>query len=153
MRGRVKVFYDNKKFGFIIGEDGYEYFFHISNIISVDIPTSNSIVEFEPTESEKGKNAIKVNVLQKFEQRPEFINLGSSRIRIKDIRSYYVSQSEEREAVSTGWFSAPDYYTITTYYLYIEMKNSECYHICYNNKSDRDKDCETLDKYLSTVQL
>ena len=65
MQGRVKMFSQEKGYGFILGEDGYDYFCHISEIRSIDTPTVGSIVEFEASESERGKKAINITVVQK----------------------------------------------------------------------------------------
>ena len=106
MKGRVKMFNQDKGYGFILGDDKYDYFFHVSEVKSMDMPTSNSIVEFEESSSEKGRKAINIKVVQKFEQKPEFINLGKHRIKINKIKEYSVSKKSERECVyDPGFFS------------------------------------------------
>ncbi|MBQ4353761.1 MAG: cold shock domain-containing protein [Clostridia bacterium] len=154
MRGRVKIFYDNKKFGFIIGEDNYEYFFHISDIVSIDMPTSNSIVDFEASSSDKGKKAINIKVIQRYEQRPEFINIGRFRIKINKIKEYHTHTESERKLVAS-YFLKPNEYVdvIKGYTLVISMFDGCYYTIKYTEKEDIDNACKTLDKYLGTVNL
>jgi CspA family cold shock protein len=60
MKGTVKNYKADKRFGFIVGADGRtEYFFHASAVKNAN---SESIregmeVEFEPAESDKGPRA------------------------------------------------------------------------------------------------
>ena len=63
MTGTVKWFNGEKKFGFITADDKQEYFFHISGVISkTPPPMQGEKVEFEVTESPKGKRAVNVTV-------------------------------------------------------------------------------------------
>lgn len=90
MRGRVKTVNDEREFGFIIGEDGNEYFFHFSNVISVDFPTKNSIVEFDTSNTEKGLSAKNINVTEKASKRPEIVKFGHVNIVLKNIKMYAI---------------------------------------------------------------
>lgn len=59
MHGIVKWFNDNKGYGFIIGDDGKEIFFHHS-VIEADgfrSAKENDKVEFESTQTPKGIQA------------------------------------------------------------------------------------------------
>lgn len=85
MRGRVKNINEQKEFGFIIGEDAKEYFFHFSNVLSVDLPTRNAIVDFEPQHNEKGMSAKDIKVMQK---KSKMIVVGGDRINPDEIVSY-----------------------------------------------------------------
>ena len=38
MNRRIKMYQANKGYGFIIGEDSNDYFFHVSQVKSVDSP-------------------------------------------------------------------------------------------------------------------
>ena len=90
MRGRVKTVNDEREFGFIIGEDGNEYFFHFSNVISVDFPTKNSIVEFDTSNTEKGYSAKNINVKDIASKRPEIVKFGHVNIVLKNIKMYAI---------------------------------------------------------------
>lgn len=155
MLGRVKIYYEDKKFGFIIGEDNYEYFFHITNVNSVDLPTSNSIVEFEPTVAERGKKAINVKVTQKYEQRPQYINIGKYRIKISTIKSYSTGQDTEKHYVN-HFFKPSEYIgeTITYYiYIYLTKDGSYDYRVKFTDKNEFFSACKILDDALGVVNL
>ena len=49
MKGIIKWFNKSKGFGFIIGEDGKEYYFHYSEM-NQELEENNSVI-FEPTEN------------------------------------------------------------------------------------------------------
>lgn len=154
MKGRVKIFKDDKGYGFILGEDGYDYFCHISEIRSMDMPTTNSVVEFEPSSLEKGRKAVNVNVIQRFEQRPEFINLGHYRIKTSKIKEYNTSKRTTKECVYRGGlFERAIYADIDRFYLYITMFDGSYYTIEYKTKEELNDACEILDKLLGTVNL
>jgi CspA family cold shock protein len=65
MEGTVKWFNRTKGFGFILGEDGNEYFVHSSAIAQGTFIRDNDRVSFEAAESERGKQAQNVTLLQK----------------------------------------------------------------------------------------
>ena len=61
MKGKVKWFSANKGSGYIIGEDGKEYFYRLD-----DLPIrSDDIVEFSPVQNSRGEVAKEVKLLQK----------------------------------------------------------------------------------------
>ncbi len=61
MKGTVKFFNETKGFGFITGEDGKEYFVHISGIThGVHLKDSDS-VNFETEQGDRGLKAVKVS--------------------------------------------------------------------------------------------
>ncbi len=62
MVGQVKWFNTQKGYGFIIGEDGEEYFVHYSTIILDGFKRleDGQKVEFDISESDKGKIAVNV---------------------------------------------------------------------------------------------
>lgn len=63
--GLVKWFSNEKKFGFIVGSDKQEFFFHISGVTSkIPPPMEGEKVEFEVTDSPKGKRAVNVVVVR-----------------------------------------------------------------------------------------
>ena len=60
MKGNVKFFNEIKEFGFIIGEDGKEYFVHKSGLedgVNVD---KGDNVSFEVEKGDRGLKAVKV---------------------------------------------------------------------------------------------
>ena len=60
MEGTVKFYVEAKGYGFIIGEDGNEYFIHVSNIKNRETLAKDQTVNFEARESDKGKQAFDV---------------------------------------------------------------------------------------------
>jgi cold shock protein len=61
MNGKVKFFNREKEFGFIIGDDGKDYFVHKSGLENgVDIDTDDK-VEFSVEKGDRGLKAIKVS--------------------------------------------------------------------------------------------
>ncbi len=61
MKGTVKFFNETKGFGFISGEDGEEYFVHMSAISDNSRLQENDSVEFEVEKGDRGLKAVKVN--------------------------------------------------------------------------------------------
>ena len=57
MNGTVKWFDKVKGYGFIQGEDGTDYFIHHSQLPEGLVLQENDAVTFEPTETERGKQA------------------------------------------------------------------------------------------------
>lgn len=65
MEGSVKWFNVRKGFGFISGEDGQDYFVHFSALKKGTFIRENDRVSFEAVETDKGKQAKDVVLLQK----------------------------------------------------------------------------------------
>ena len=65
MEGTVKWFNRQKGYGFIQGEDGEEYFIHHSALAEGTFIRDNDKVSFDPAETERGKQAQNVQLLQK----------------------------------------------------------------------------------------
>tara|TARA_Y100000310_G_scaffold343359_1_gene450591 strand:+ start:185 stop:448 length:264 start_codon:yes stop_codon:yes gene_type:complete len=65
MEGKVKWYNRKKGYGFIEGEDGEEYFVHYTSLDKDTFIRDNDRVSFEPGESDKGKQANNVVLLQK----------------------------------------------------------------------------------------
>ena len=47
MRGKVLTYNDEKKFGFVKGQDGKKYFFHSDDWMLKESPRKGFIIEFE----------------------------------------------------------------------------------------------------------
>lgn len=64
MTGTIKTLNKEKKFGFIAGEDGIDYFFHASNLKNCGFEelTRGREVTFEDAEGSKGPRAEDVYV-------------------------------------------------------------------------------------------
>jgi len=61
MKGKVKFYNVIKKWGFIIGDDGIDYFVHYSQLETKETKLyQDDKVEFTPFKSEKGWSAMKV---------------------------------------------------------------------------------------------
>lgn len=60
MKGKVKFFDEGKGYGFISGEDGKEYFVHMSGLHAGTSIGKNDSVSFEVEKGEKGLKAVKV---------------------------------------------------------------------------------------------
>ena len=61
MNGAIKSFVPEKKFGFINGDDGKDYFFHINefkNSAHHKMIADGAVVEFEPSATPKGYRAV-----------------------------------------------------------------------------------------------
>lgn len=61
MKGKVKFFNREKEFGFIIGDDGKDYFVHKSGLQGDLTPDENDLVEFSVEEGDRGLKAVKVS--------------------------------------------------------------------------------------------
>lgn len=59
MKGKVKFFNEIKEFGFIIAEDGKEYFVHKSGIKEGNL-NENDSVSFDIEKSDRGPKAVNV---------------------------------------------------------------------------------------------
>jgi|TARA_Y100000310_G_scaffold188709_1_gene188652 CspA family cold shock protein len=61
MKGKVKFFNPEKGFGFIIGDDGKDYFMHKSGLQDDIIVNEDDLVEFSVEEGDRGLKAVKVS--------------------------------------------------------------------------------------------
>lgn len=60
MKGTVKFFNTTKRFGFITGEDGKQYFVHESGLQPGVTLNENDAVVFDVEEGERGPKAVNV---------------------------------------------------------------------------------------------
>jgi CspA family cold shock protein len=63
MKGKVKFFNREKEFGFIIGDDGKDYFVHKSGLQNNVIIKEEDSVEFSSEKGDRGLKAVKVTKL------------------------------------------------------------------------------------------
>ena len=61
MKGKIKFFNEAKKFGFIIGEDGNQYFVHSTGLNAGVSVREGDAVAFEIEQGDKGPKAVKVS--------------------------------------------------------------------------------------------
>lgn len=64
MEGTVKFFNTMKRFGFIAGEDGKEYFVHESGLVEGTSIRENDKVSFEVEQGDRGPKAVNVSLAQ-----------------------------------------------------------------------------------------
>ena len=95
MKGRIKIYFSDKGYGFITGENGVDYFFHISNVKSNCQITKFLVVEFNIQKENNRKNdsAIDIKVIRSFDK-PQFIEIGDTRIKLSNIKNYGLSKGE-----------------------------------------------------------
>ena len=70
MEGKVKFFNRTKGFGFIVGDDGRDYFVHHSALNRGTFLRENDKVSFDGAETERGWQARNVTLLQKGSELP-----------------------------------------------------------------------------------
>lgn len=91
MKGRIKTYKDDKGFGFIIGEDDSDYFFHISDVRTIIEVKRGQIVEFEPSSNEKGNNAKNITISTESTNKSKIYEIKGKRFKASNIKEYGVS--------------------------------------------------------------
>jgi len=98
MKGKILNFKAEKGFGFILGEDNQNYFFHISTVSNpMDIAEGYS-VDFKTKEGKKGLNAVNITVqtpLSGGRSKDKILKIDNLRIRASDIKEYIILESLE----------------------------------------------------------
>ena len=59
--GKVKFYTKEKKYGFITGDDGKDYFFHASGVSNDIYLKDGDNVEFKVVEGERGPKAVDIS--------------------------------------------------------------------------------------------
>lgn len=62
--GKVKFYNDSKKYGFIQGDDGVDYFFHQTGLTGDISVKDGDQVEFTPEEGDRGKKAVDISLAE-----------------------------------------------------------------------------------------
>ena len=65
MEGIVKWYKREKGYGFVSGEDGEDYFVHMSAIPQGTFIRKDDRISFDPVDTERGKQAQNIQLLQK----------------------------------------------------------------------------------------
>ena len=65
MEGKVKWFNEKRNYGFLSTSEGEDFFVHGSEVQGSNPLKQGDKVSFEPTETPRGKKAIKVKLLKK----------------------------------------------------------------------------------------
>ena len=62
--GKVKFYNKEKKYGFITGNDGKDYFFHASGVSNEIYLKDGDNVEFKVIDGERGPKAVEISPVQ-----------------------------------------------------------------------------------------
>jgi cold shock protein len=62
MNGTVKFFNEQKQFGFIAGEDGTEYFVHVSGLTEGTRIREGDSITFDVEQGDRGPKAVNVSL-------------------------------------------------------------------------------------------
>jgi cold shock CspA family protein len=83
LNGRIKSFFKDKGYGFIVSGTG-TYFFHVSQLLSTVTPVRGSTVRFKYRKSK----AIAFDIEIVFSKNAKVIALGTKRMFIKNVKAY-----------------------------------------------------------------
>ncbi len=72
-KGKVKFYNREKKYGFITGDDGKDYFFHVSGVSNEAELNDEDAVEFKVEDGERGPKAVEISPLQFFKTISTFL--------------------------------------------------------------------------------
>ena len=62
-QGEVKFYNRNKRYGFIKGDDGTDYFFHETGLSEGIYVEDNDKVEFTVEDGDRGKKAVDISII------------------------------------------------------------------------------------------
>ena len=62
-KGKVKFYNRDKKYGFITGDDGKDYFYHVSGVANEAELNDEDAVEFKVEDGERGPKAVDITPL------------------------------------------------------------------------------------------
>jgi len=62
-QGKVKFYNRNKRYGFIKGDDGTDYFFHETGLSEGIYVEDNDKVEFTVEDGDRGKKAVDISII------------------------------------------------------------------------------------------
>ena len=93
MNGRIKMYNENRGFGFIYGDDGRDYYFHVSAARSVETLFRGRQVTFTPSEAKEGRIATEI-ICPESREAPETVLLGGLRVRLQAIEVYGIVWEE-----------------------------------------------------------
>ena len=136
MKGRIKMYNSSRGFGFIAAEDENDYFFYISDVKTIVDIARGMLVTFEKATGPKGPVAKEIRVTSVPVNQPEFLAIGNTRIRIRDIRDYCICSETHDD-----WSIC--YLNITTYNDSFLWTDREI---------DVDEEFERIDKILNGNQ-
>lgn len=89
MQGRIKHYNTEKGFGFIIGEDSKDYFFHVSSFKASILPSQGMELYFKPGRNDKGFVADDITVVQNVHP---FLSINGHDIKKSNIKNYGISE-------------------------------------------------------------
>lgn len=151
MNGRVKVFFDQKGYGFITSDNNNDYFFHINDVKTTDKPYIGMEVTFEIGHGPKGtvaKNICAISVPTK----KSFIIIGDTRIKLNNIKMYEIRDDKTAEAGEYGTLKRDAngniIWIVFGKMLYIKTFQGDCYEFTERSGIDVYAKLEELDKYL-----
>ena len=138
MHGKIKMFNNERGYGFILGEDGKDYFVHVSNIACAEELFRGMGVIFTPGTNNRGKVALNVSLDGSSNYKDDFIQIGENRIKIRNIKQYGFDEDFLFGVLPPG-------FKHHTPYLYIETYQGD-YIKYYGN--DQKAKCAELDALL-----
>lgn len=89
MRGVIRRYFADRGFGFIYDPDGNNYFFHVNDVESPELPEVGARVEFEVEDDPKGPKAVRVRLI--LNACPAFVQVGENVIKTSTIEGYGIA--------------------------------------------------------------